>query len=857
MRRSRLLPSVSVVVVTIGIWTATIRGQPPARSAAAHVAGELLVKFHDAASAGRRGDVLSGLGARVLRHFRALDVDHLRLPEALTVDAAVARLRADPDVLSVQPNYIREATAVAPPNDPYWTSDALWGMRKISVNAAWTNFTKGDGTVVIANIDTGVNYNHPDLAANMWRNPGEIPGNGIDDDGNGYIDDVYGIDVANGDSDPLDDNGHGTHTAGTAAALGNNGVGVVGVNWNAKILACKFLNASGSGTDSGAIACFDYIVALKNRGINIRVSSNSWGEQRSAGQPFPTVMKSAIDAAGSAGILNVFAAGNTSSDNDSAPFDPASIGAASGVAVAASDDADNRASFSNYGSSSVDIAAPGVSILSTYGGSYAYLSGTSMAAPHVAGAAALLAAQRPSASVAALKSYLLANVDRLGQWSGVIASGGRLNVFASMLAAAGNAPPTVAVTSPQSGTVYTAPASIPLIAAASDSDGTVAQVTFFADGVALGTDATAPYALTWSNVPAGSYAITAIATDNIGAATVSAPVSVTVTAGAGLGTSTPFGGTPWAIPGTIEAENFDDGGDGIAYHDLTSGNAGGAYRSTDVDIEPTTDAGGGFNVGWITAGEWLNYTVSVAQSGSYLLTARVAAKAAGGTFHVEFGGVDKTGPLTIPNTGGKQSWADLTTTVSLTAGTQSMRLVADANGTVFGNLNALRFAPASGGAPTPFGGTPWAIPGTIQAEDFDEGGESIAYHDTSAGNKGGTYRATDVDIEATSDGGGGGYDVGWITAGEWLNYTVSVAQSGTYTVTVRVAAKGAGGAFHIEFGGADKTGRLVISDTGGWQIWTDVTTTVVLAAGRQSMRIVADTNGPGGVFGNINYVRIQ
>ena len=249
-----------------------------------------------------------------------------------------------------------------------------------------------------------------------------------------------------------------------------------------------------------------------------------------------------------------------------------------------------------------------------------------------------------------------------------------------------------------------------------------------------------------------------------------------------------------ATPTTIQAENYDLGASGVAYHDTTTGNSGGQYRTTNVDIEGTSDAGGGYNVGWLAPGEWLKYTVSVATAGTYTLEFRVASQGAGGTFHVEVDGLDRTGPLTIPNTGGWQSWTTVTKMgVTLPSGTQVWRVVFDSLGPdgVVGNLNSIRVVSGSSGgggtgSSTPFGGTPAALPGTLQAENFDEGGSAVAYGDTTSGNSGGQYRSTDVDIEATSDGGGG-YNVGWMAAGEWLKYTVSVATAGTYTVEFRVA----------------------------------------------------------------------
>lgn len=348
---------------------------------------------------------------------------------------------------------------------------------------------------------------------------------------------------------------------------------------------------------------------------------------------------------------------------------------------------------------------------------------------------------------------------------------------------------------------------------------------------------------------------------------VAAPVTVDVSASYGLvtrsvqltvvpgGTPFPYGGTPSSIPGTIQAEDYDVGGQDVAYRDLDSGNDGGAYRAEDVDIEPTADEGGGANVGWTGAGEWLAYTVDVASTGAYTVDARVASFGDAGTFHIEFDGIDTTGPITVPDTGGWQEWTTLTRTVSLDGGTHLMRVRFDAtgaNGTV-GNLNYLRFTPAS--APIPFGGTPRAIPGRIEAEEFDEGGEGVAYVDATPGNAGGAFRATDVDLEPTSDSGGG-YNVGWIGAPEWLNYTVLVAEDGTYTITARVAAQGAGGTFHVEIDGVDVTGPLTIPDTGDWQAWTNVSAAVPLTGGLHALRFLADANGSTGVIGNLNYLDV-
>jgi Carbohydrate binding module (family 6)/Right handed beta helix region len=328
-----------------------------------------------------------------------------------------------------------------------------------------------------------------------------------------------------------------------------------------------------------------------------------------------------------------------------------------------------------------------------------------------------------------------------------------------------------------------------------------------------------------------------------------------------IGDGTPFNGTPAVVPGTIEAERFNDGGAGIAYHDLTAGNSGGAFRNTDVDIQATTDTGGGYNVGWTRGAEWLNYTINVTTAGTYTLEVRVASNGTGGTFHLNVNGADNTGPLVVPNTGGSQTWTLVTKSgIALAAGTQVLRLVMDANGPSggIGNFNWLRLTlvapPTNDG--TPFNGTPAVVPGTIEAERFNDGGEGIAYHDLTAGNSGGAFRNTDVDIQATTDTGGG-YNVGWTRGGEWLNYTINVTTAGTYTLEVRVASNGGGGTFHLNVNGVDRTGPLGVPNTGGWQIWTLVTKSgITLAAGTQVLRLVMDANGPSGGVGNLNWLRL-
>ena len=424
--RIDLVRSAGIVVIAVGSVALSGRvaaqGNAPARGRT-----DVLVKFKPGVSPAERDAALARAGAQVRKHFVRTEIDH--------VDATASVLESDPAVLYVQPNFTRRAVGAGVPNDPAWTSNTLWGLTRVSAPSAWAAFPNAARDVVIAVIDSGVNYRHPDLTASAWVNRGEVPGNGMDDDGNGYVDDVHGIDTLNRDTDPMDDYGHGTHAAGIIGAQGDNGIGAVGVAWNPQIIACKFLDATGTGTDAGAVACFEYLMDLKvNRGVNIRIANNSWGSFRDPKAPFPYALRDAIDAAAKAGIISVFAAGNDGVNSDVTPFDPASFSSPSILSVGASDENDGRAPFSNYGATAVDLAAPGTNIFSAYGDGYAYSSGTSMAAPYVSGTMALMASHNPSLTPAALKQIVMASADRLPQWSGYTVSGARLNVFAALQA---------------------------------------------------------------------------------------------------------------------------------------------------------------------------------------------------------------------------------------------------------------------------------------------------------------------------------------------------------------------------------------------------------------------------------------
>jgi subtilisin family serine protease len=424
------LKSVFSPSVLLALTAVSLIGNVVGAEAAPHKAnpGRCLVTVKNVLAAGKVG---KGLKYKKLnpKSKSPIELAVVNLPLAVTSAGSVeAETMTDVcnnlakkypgEILSASPDF--EVSVATTPNDPEFGS--LYGMKKIRASEAWDVATDAS-TVVVGIVDTGIDYNHPDLKENIWTNPGEIAGNGIDDDQNGYVDDIHGYDFHNEDGDPLDDNGHGTHCAGTIGGVGNNNIGVAGVAWNVKMAGLKFLGASGGGYLSNAIRAINYATMM-----GFPITNNSWG-----GGGYSQVMYDAIKVAKDKGFLFVAAAGNSGLNADIIPMYPAAYNLSNIISVAATDQTDILAYFSNYGKVSVDVAAPGVGIYSTYmKGQYASLSGTSMATPHVSGVAALILGQYPDYSATALKDAILNNADYKSSLIDMVATSGRVNLFKSI-----------------------------------------------------------------------------------------------------------------------------------------------------------------------------------------------------------------------------------------------------------------------------------------------------------------------------------------------------------------------------------------------------------------------------------------
>lgn len=415
------------------ILAAMAHSSDPPEQGLSYKEGQFLVKILDGASANDVYSIASSINAELLETFTIVPGLYLyRFDEqSMALDDVLKAFRDNPSIEYVEPDYYYQAAAI--PNDTLFGQ--LWALENtgqsmgtvdadINASTMW-NIQTGSSSVVIGVLDSGVDYNHNDLKPNLWKNLSEIAANGIDDDGNGYIDDVYGINAISNNGNPIDTTSHGTHISGTIGAKGNNAMGVVGVNQTVGIATCKFLDNTNNGTTSDAIQCLQYFQALKTRSVNavnIVATNNSWG-----GGAFSQALSDAIVAHQNLGILFVAAAGNATANNDLQPFYPASYQLANVISVAATDQTDQLASFSNYGRRTVHVSAPGNKIFSTViNQSYAFFSGTSMAVPHVAGLVGIIKAQFPSMDYRNVKNLVISSGKPLASLQSTTITGRRI-----------------------------------------------------------------------------------------------------------------------------------------------------------------------------------------------------------------------------------------------------------------------------------------------------------------------------------------------------------------------------------------------------------------------------------------------
>jgi hypothetical protein len=830
----------------------------------------------------------AALGMRNLLAARSLgELDRAHRFELLDVSAsgvqdAIEQLQTDEHVEHVEPDYLVEPYAI--PNDLFF--DQQWGHQNtgqfsgipdadVDSTDAWDIRSDCRGALV-AVIDGPLALPHEDLS--MWVNPGEDLNhngkmdaadlNGVDDDGDGFVDDVSGWDFLQNDNDVTDqtiDAQHATAISGIIGAHGNNGLGMAGVCWAADILPLRFMQGVTGGSNSDAIRAIDYAVARGAKVINA-----SWG-----GDTTSTILEQAIAAAGNAGTLFVAAAGNSARDVDQVPTYPAGFPEANIVSVIASDPSDHLASsFSNFGANNTDLAAPGVSILGTTGANgYTQEGGTSFAAPWVTGAAALLFAAKPGATVADVKDALLASVDKLPALSGLTSSGGRLNIRQALLAIGGSSggsfhariqaedytafnetTPSVnygaagspqcdrhdgvdmEATNDQNGRCnvgWTTPGEwleygvdLPETASwafslRSASGVSTAKLHLELDGVALGSRILVQ--TDWQDFRDVRY-VASLASGHHTLRVVFETQDVNLNY-----IDIQRQDTPVLVPARIEAENY------MRFNETDELNHGAAGspqcdQRDGVDLEATADNSGRCNIGWSQPGEYLEYDISVPDAGTWAYVLRTASGVNSARLHLEVDGAS-LGSRTLAQTDW-QVFRDITYTSSLSAGKHTLRVAFETQDV---NLNYITI-----------GRVPSA-PFRIQGEDYLRYSETDSIDHGAPGNPE-CNKGDGVDAERTSDNNGV-CNVGWTRPGEYLEYDLLRPSAASWGMTLGMASGSPGNSVQVLLDGAS-LGTFAIPQQ-GWQTFENIEVSIPSVPGGplHTVRVLFPTGEA-----NLNYI---